>query len=298
MPDPSVSSTAGLDTMSDTPAPPPTAFGPFGPLGTAKPLRTVPAVRWRDDAASPSEEVLIEETPVALVFNLASHAVMMATPTDLHDFAVGFAITEELVQSADEITHVEEVRHAGGVDLQLTVSTARAEAIGQRSRRMAGRTGCGICGAEQVADVLKTLHQVHAGGPIHGQALHTALGALAERQTLNAAAGAVHAAAWAERDGTLRLVREDVGRHNALDKLIGALVRGAKDPASGFVVVTSRASFEMVQKAAAFGAPLLAAISGPTALAVRVAEASGLTLVGFVRNGGHVVYTHPRRVIA
>ena len=158
-----------------------------------------------------------------------------------------------------------------------------AEVIAQRTRRLTGRTGCGICGADGVDAVLKTIHPIHARGPIEVAAVQRAFEALADRQPLNAASGAVHAAGWARSDGTLELVREDVGRHNALDKLVGAAINAKLDPAAGFVLVTSRASFEMVQKTAVLGAPLLAAISGPTGLAVRVARESGLTLVGFAR---------------
>lgn len=273
------------------------SFGSLGPLGTQHALRRVAAVRWTAGAPQPTDEMVIEETPIALVFNLRAHAVMMATPADLHDFAVGFALTEELVGEVGEITHVEVVRHAGGIDLQLTVSADIAERIGTRARRMTGRTGCGICGADTVAEVLKSRHAVRDGGPIRATAVHTALAALRAHQLLNQESGAVHAAAFATRDGSLQLVREDVGRHNALDKLIGALALRGTDAATGMIVVTSRASFEMVQKATVIGAPLLAAISGPTALAVRVADAAGLTLLGFARDGGQVVYTHPERLI-
>jgi FdhD protein len=153
-----------------------------------------------------------------------------------------------------------------------------------------------ICGADSVTAVLKQLHRVDDDVSFSHQAIRAALDSLVSHQTLNAAAGAVHAAGWAAPDGTIEVAREDVGRHNALDKLIGALVKRGTDPKSGFVVVTSRASFEMVQKTTVLGAPLMAAISGPTGLAVRVAQQAGLTLVGFARRGGHTVYTHPRRL--
>jgi FdhD protein len=169
--------------------------------------------------------------------------------------------------------------------------------IAGRTRRLTGRTGCGICGSDSIAVVLKELRQVPAGTPVRPASIQTALEALTERQALNAATGTVHAAAWASANGLIELVREDVGRHNALDKLIGAAVKQGVDPATGFVVVTSRASFEMVQKAMILGAPLLAAISGPTGLAVRVAEQSGMTLVGFARKDKLTVYTHPDRVV-
>jgi FdhD protein len=168
--------------------------------------------------------------------------------------------------------------------------------IATRTRRLTGRTGCGICGADSVAAVLKELHPVNGTGSIRQVALQAALESLTSHQALNAAAGAVHAAAWAVLDGSIQLVREDVGRHNALDKLIGALLREGTDPGSGFVVVTSRASFEMVQKTTVFGAPLMAAVSGPTGLAIRIAQQAGLTLVGFARGDRHTVYTHPHRL--
>jgi FdhD protein len=161
---------------------------------------------------------------------------------------------------------------------------------------LSGRTGCGICGSDSIDAVMKSPHSVRAGRPVRPAAIEAALQALAARQQLNALSGAVHAAAWVRVDGTVDEVREDVGRHNALDKLIGALLRRGADPETGFVLVTSRASFEMVQKAAVFGAPLLAAISGPTGLAVRVAEQSGMTLVGFARGDRLTIYTHPGRV--
>jgi FdhD protein len=233
-----------------------------------------------------------------VVYNGIPHVVMMATPQDLEDFALGFSLTEELITSADQLQQVECVRYGQGIEVQATVSADREEVIAARTRRLTGRTGCGICGADSVTAVLKTLHPIPPGPPLPQSAVQRALEQVASHQTLNAASGAIHAAAWAGSDGTIRLVREDVGRHNALDKLIGALVKQGTDPRSGFVVVTSRASFEMVQKTTVLGAPLMAAISGPTGLAVRVAQQSGLTLVGFARGTRHTVYTHPERLVS
>jgi FdhD protein len=201
-----------------------------------------------------------------------------------------------LIQSPTDLEHLDIVRYSRGVEIQATVAPRCAAVIGERTRRLTGRTGCGICGADGVDAVLKQIHPVTGGAPVTVSAIQAALDALAANQPLNAASGAVHAAGWARTDGTLELMREDVGRHNALDKLVGAAVTAGVDPTSGFVVVTSRASFEMVQKATVLGAPLLAAISGPTGLAVRVAEQAGLTLVGFARRGRLTVYTHPQRV--
>jgi FdhD protein len=265
-------------------------------LGYAKPLLTLQATRWRDGQPSGSAETIAEETPVAIVYNGIPHVVMMATPQDLEDFALGFSITEELIGSPADLEHIEVVRYSQGIELQAQVSQACEEGIAGRTRRLTGRTGCGICGADSVSMVLKQLHPVRGDVTISSGAIRRALDSLVTRQTLNAEAGAVHAAGWAGQDGAIQLAREDVGRHNALDKLIGALLRRGTDPGAGFVLVTSRASFEMVQKTTVLGAPLLAAISGPTGLAVRVAREAGLTLVGFARGGGHTVYTHPERL--
>jgi FdhD protein len=241
-------------------------------------------------------EMLADEVPVTLAYNLAPHAVMMATPCDLEDFAVGFSLTEGIVRRASDITGVRVVRYGRGIELQIEMPTELAAEVGERHRRLAGRTGCGICGASSVDDVFRQLSPVGPGTPIDASAVTRAMGELMERQPLNDETGAVHAAAWAQHDGALMFVREDVGRHNALDKLVGALVRAGIPPHDGFVVVTSRASFELVQKAAILGVPLLAAISAPTALAVRVAHSVGLTLAGFARGDRCTVYTHCSRI--
>jgi len=266
-------------------------------LGYAQPLLELAARRWQDGAVSEQVETIAEETPVALVYNGITHAVMMATPQDLEDFALGFSLTEELIAAPAELERVETVRYSQGIEIQAQVTPEREGVIAERSRRLTGRTGCGICGADSVASVLKTLHPVTSPAPIREAAVRGAMAALASHQTLNAAAGAVHAAGWSRLDGTIELVREDVGRHNALDKLVGALVRRGTDPGSGFVLVTSRASFEMVQKSTRLGAPLMAAVSGPTGLAVRIAQQAGLTLVGFARGTRLTVYTHPERLV-
>jgi FdhD protein len=267
-------------------------------LGYAGPLLETSSIRWDGDAQSEQTEPVVEETPVAIVYNGIPHVVMMATPADLEDFALGFSLTEELIGSPDDLERLEVVRYSRGVEIQALVAERCAATIAERTRRLTGRTGCGICGADGVDAVLKTIHPVRSGHPIAVSAVRRAFEMLAERQPLNAASGAVHAAGWATADGALELVREDVGRHNALDKLIGAAITARVDPTAGFVLVTSRASFEMVQKTAVLGAPLMAAISGPTGLAVRVAQQSGLTLVGFARGARLTAYTHPERLVA
>jgi FdhD protein len=209
---------------------------------------------------------------------------------------VGFSLTEGLVARPEQLTRIAVVRYSRGVELQLEVPSEIADGAGRRSRRLSGRTGCGICGTESVDQVLRELPVVASGVAISAAAVTSAMRALRSRQPLNELTGAVHAAGWARADGTLELVREDVGRHNALDKLVGALVRAKIAASEGFVVITSRGSFELVQKAAVLGVPLLAAVSAPTALAVRVAHASNIALAGFARDDRVTVYSHADRV--
>jgi FdhD protein len=256
----------------------------------------VAARQWQDGAFGEKREQVIEEVPVALVYNGQPHVVMMATPQDLEDFALGFSLTEELVSSPKDVQKISVVTYSAGIELQLTVPKACDEKIAARARKLAGQTGCGICGADSIETVLKTLHPVTAATRLQASAIQRAIHALAGQQKLNAVTGSTHAAAWATHDGGVRMVREDVGRHNALDKLIGALLKTDTEIDVGFVLVTSRASFEMVQKVTVLGAPLLAAISGPTGLAIKIAEQAGLTLVGFARPGRMTVYAHPERV--
>ncbi len=265
-------------------------------LGYAGPLLELQARQWRDGKMQERPEQIVEETPVVLVYNGIPHVVMMATPADLEDFLLGFSVTEELIRTPADLRDIRVVRYGQGIEVQGTVPPECAAVVASRSRRLTGRTGCGVCGTDSIDAVLKTLHPVPASAPIHPKAIEAALQSITSQQTLNTAAGTVHAAAWARRDGTVELAREDVGRHNALDKLIGALLARGVNPIEGFVVVTSRASFEMVQKATVLGAPLLVAISGPTGLAVRLAEQAGLTLVGFARGDRLTVYTHPERL--
>jgi FdhD protein len=265
-------------------------------LGHAEPTAIAHGVRLTPDSREDVEELLAEETPVTIAYNGVAHAVMMATPSDLEDFAVGFSLTEGLVTRADSLARVGVVRYSRGIELQLEVAPEVAAVVGQRGRRLFGRTGCGICGMQNVDQVLRALPIVSSPVRIEQAAIAAAMEMLRRLQPLNEATGAVHAAGWATSDGIVRLVREDVGRHNALDKLVGALVRAAVAVDEGFVVITSRGSFELVQKTAILGAPLLAAVSAPTALAVRVAHATGITLAGFARNDRVTLYSHAERV--
>lgn len=248
-------------------------------------------------AATQAQDQLAEEVPVAIHYNGEPFAVMMASPCDLEDFAYGFSLTEAGVAPGD-ILAVASQQVLEGIRLDIrTRGPLPVDTASPPRRSLPGRSGCGICGNRLLEDVLKQPDPVMAGGVVDGPALDAALAGLPLRQPLNAATGAIHAAAWSRIDGSLAMVREDVGRHNALDKLIGAMRREGIAADAGFAVVTSRASYEMVTKAALAGIPLLAAISAPTALAVDLAQGCGLTLAGFVRPGRHVIYSHAWRLM-
>jgi FdhD protein len=265
-------------------------------LGYSQPVVSRSFVRLTDDSTTESQADVAEEVPVALVYNARPHVVVMATPVDLEDLAVGFTLTERIVDSASEIERVEVVRASHGAELQLQVSDARAVALQERGRGLVSRTGCGLCGIETITEAMRLPTRVGDALRIEREALWRASTELSAQQRLNSTTNTIHAAGWADRDGAMRVVREDVGRHNALDKVFGALAREHIDPASGFVIVTSRASYELVQKAATCGVELLAAISRPTGLAIRFAESAGLTLVGLLRGRTANVYAVKDRI--
>lgn len=242
----------------------------------------------RDEAA--------EEVPVAFVYNGVPFAVMLASPLDLEDFAVGFSLTEGVIESAAEFGGVEVVPETNGYSVYVSVPKARSAALSKRHKSLTGRTGCGLCGEQMLENALRPAPPIPRAGTFSVAALQRTIVALSGGQQLNLLTGAVHAAAWADATGSLRYLREDVGRHNALDKLIGALHRAGVEASAGFAMVTSRASYEMVHKAAVAGIPMLVAVSAPTALAIRQAEAAGLTLVGFAREGRQTIYAHPARL--
>ena len=261
----------------------------FG-LGYAEPLRARPMVRLHNDASEPGEAVVAEEVPIAFIYNGRPHLVMMGTPADLEDFAVGFTLTEEIVTNPAEILRLEVVRHAQGIELMLDIPPDAGERVANRGRRLVGRTGCGLCGVESIQEAVRQSRSVVPLAEIPLDALWRAEAALPARQRWNQETGSLHAAAWVTPDGVLEIVREDVGRHNALDKVLGAVWRSARKPEEGFLVVTSRASYEMVQKATVAGVRMLAAVSRPTGLAIRLAQASGLTLVALLRGRTANVY--------
>ncbi|WP_295582646.1 formate dehydrogenase accessory sulfurtransferase FdhD [uncultured Lamprocystis sp.] len=245
-------------------------------------------------AVERADEV-IEEVPVALVYNGISHAVMLVTPTDLEDFALGFSLGEGILTSVRELYDCECLPVRQGIECRMRVAGAPFSALKERRRTLAGRTGCGLCGVESLAALERPIVPVSVGQTCTPTA-RTIAGALAElprHQPLFRLTGGGHAAAWVRADGEVRLVREDVGRHNALDKLIGALARAGLRPADGFVICTSRASYEMVQKAMSAGIGLLVAVSAPTASAIRLAQAAHISLIGFARGERMLVYTYP-----
>ena len=264
-------------------------------LGYSAPVVSHDFERISADAREAETASLAAEVPVALVYNGRPHAVMMCTPADLEDFAIGFTVTE-LIAPAGDIRRTDVVKYARGIELQIEIPADAAERLSERTRAMTGRTGCGLCGVEVIGDALREPRLIASSLKVSRQALWRAGETLGAQQPLNRDTNAIHAAAWAAADGTLRIVREDVGRHNALDKVIGALARERIDASAGFVVVTSRASYELVQKAAVANIPLLAAVSRPTVLAVELAETAGITLVGLLRGRTANVYAHVERI--
>jgi formate dehydrogenase accessory protein FdhD len=244
------------------------------------------------------DEIVAQEVAVALVYNGISHAVMMATPCDLEDFARGFSLTERIVEKPSEIYDIEVEPAGRGVEVHLRIAAQRMAGLQQRRRTLAGRTGCGLCGVDSLEAALWPVPATLATATVKRAAIARAMAALPSEQRINRDNGATHAAGWATLDGTLVTVREDVGRHNALDKLAGAIAKLGKLGEPGFVVVTSRCSYEMVQKAAAIDAAAIAAVSAPTSLAIETAEQAGLALVAFVRDNRLTVYAHGERIEA
>lgn len=263
-----------------------------------------PVFDWRAGALNEVNDTIVRETAVALVYNGISHVVMMTTPEYLEDFALGFSLTEGILTRANQLYDIEIREHARGMELALEISAERFAILKSARRNMTGRTGCGLCGAQSLEQAARTPPPVGARHVFSHDGIEHAVRYLEVNQPIQGVTGAVHGAAWCDHQGNIGLVREDVGRHNALDKLCGALARDTEtrglragaDSEGNFVLISSRASYEMVVKAATMGVEMLVAVSAPTLLAMELAEKLNITLVGFARPGRHMVYTCPDRI--
>jgi FdhD protein len=276
-----------------------TAAQPLDPLDTELPpaAQEHAVLRLRGGVASAAADHLAEEVPVALVYNGISHAVMMATPRDLEAFALGFSLTEAIIDSAAECYGIDVETGEAGVAVHLEIASRAFMALKERRRSLTGRTGCGLCGVDSLDQVYRNLPQLARGAPLKRSSVVRALAGLKGEQPLNRLTGATHAAAWCGADGSLLIVREDVGRHNALDKVIGAMAGlDARDP-DGFMLISSRVSVEMAQKTAMAGVAALVAVSAPTAAAIRLAEGCGMTVIAFARGEDFVCYANPESLL-
>jgi len=262
-----------------------------------KPAQVVDRQIWRHNDLSFGGRSIPEETAVALTYNGGTHAVMMTTPQDPEDFAVGFSVSEGIIKSAAELDSLDVLHLGDGIELRMWLSGPKADRLHERRRHVAGPTGCGLCGIDSVAEAMRPAAVVGPGQQFSSEQIMTAMRNLSSLQTLNIETRAVHAAAFWEIGKGFVALREDVGRHNALDKLSGALLRASIATGDGIILLTSRVSVEMVQKSAAMGATVMVSVSAPTALAVRMAQAAGITLAAIARVDGFEVFTHPYRIL-
>ena len=265
--------------------------------GVEEALATVDVEKWHDGQHVGGQDSVAVEMPVALEYNGISHVVMMASPHDLEDLALGFSVSEGILGDASELYESEVLDAAEGLRIAMRISARRFVALKEMRRNLAGRTGCGLCGTETLQQAVRHPAPVNSVVRFSGATVLAGMGAMHKQQHIQQQCGATHAAAWMDAQGRIVFVREDVGRHNALDKLIGAVLRARLDPGSGAALITSRASVEMVQKVATLGIGVLAAISAPTSLAIELAQETGVTLLGFVRQKSYVVYAHPERLL-
>lgn len=252
--------------------------------------RTVTIDYWQCNSTETRTDEVADECAIAMVYNGISHAVMMATPCDLTDFALGFSLSEGIITKPSELYSCDILQYDTGFELQLTISSARMMQLKQQRRSLAGRTGCGLCGTESLQQAIRPIASVPKQALPKATAIQYAQAHLTHHQPLKSLTGALHAAAWCDETGQIQCVREDVGRHNALDKLLGALCDQNIDRQQGFVLISSRASYEMVQKVCSLGISNLVAVSAPTALAIQQAKQAGLNLIGFARQNHFVIY--------
>jgi FdhD protein len=260
------------------------------------PVHIVDRQIWRDSGLREGPRAIPEETALALTYNGGTYAVMMGTPQDLEDFAIGFSLSEGIVQSPDDIESLDIVPLDDGIELRMWLRQSKADRLSERRRHMTGPTGCGLCGIDSIAEALRPAAIVGLGRRFSALQIMAAMQSMPAQQTINRETRAVHAAAFWTPGRSMIALREDVGRHNALDKLAGALAQQKVAASDGMVLLTSRVSVEMVQKTAAIGAPLMVAVSTPTALAVRMADAAGITLCAIARADGFEIFTHPGRI--
>lgn len=253
--------------------------------------------KWQNGELQNLDDDLIEEVPVALVYNGISHVVMMITPQDFEDFAIGFSLTEGIIEKTSEILDIEIAEQANGIEVLLSITARRFAQLKQIRRNLTGRTGCGLCGAESLQQAIRPLAPLSCSLEVSDKAVQVAVKQLEQFQPLQALTGACHGAAWCDLDGQIQQAKEDVGRHNALDKLIGSLHKNNTDLSQGFVLVSSRASYEMVQKSVSVGIGALVSVSAPTAFAVKLAQQSQLKLIGFARANRHIHYTPTKDII-
>ncbi|MDI9409558.1 MAG: formate dehydrogenase accessory sulfurtransferase FdhD [Candidatus Pacebacteria bacterium] len=252
----------------------------------------------RTESTAIANHAIANEVPIALVYNGISHAVMLATPQDMEDFAVGFSLTEGIIPSLDQLIDFKTVESPQGIEAQLTISQRQMRQLESRRRSLSGATGCGLCGIDSLTAVTREIPPRPANTiTVAAAAIFAAMESLGKAQPLNQQSHSIHAAGFATADGQVLRVREDVGRHNALDKLIGALARDQIAAADGMILLTSRCSFELVQKTAMAGVKTLVAISAPTALAIELAEQHGISLVAVARRDSFLLFTHPERII-
>ena len=253
-------------------------------------LATVAIERWQNEQYQLQMDDVADEAPVALVYNGISYAVMMASPLHLEAFALGFSLTEGLISDASELYGVEVEQHPQGYEVQLNVAAQRMAELKARRRNMAGRTGCGLCGTESLTQAIRPVNRLDGATLPPSSAVEHAIRTLENHQPLQNQSGAVHGAAWCNMQGEIQLLREDIGRHNALDKLIGTLYGASRSIENGFALISSRASYEMVHKASTAGIHTLVAVSAPTSLAIKLATEANLNLIGFARPGRFIIY--------
>jgi FdhD protein len=259
--------------------------------------RTATSLAWRIGAVTQKQRLLPEETPVALTYNRMTFAVMMASPHDLRDFAIGFSLSEGIIENLSEIIDLEIVQADAGIECRMTLDAARGDVLDARRRRIAGPVGCGLCGIDSLEQAVLPAKRVDASIEIPATLIAESLARMEQQQALNKATHAVHAAAFVNASSGSLLLREDIGRHNALDKLIGAAAGQGEQGGDGMVLLTSRVSIDLIQKTAMFGAPVLVAVSVPSARAMREAESAGITLIGVARKDGFEIFSHRQRIL-